>query len=307
MPPTGSRTVTSSKEDHILLAHGYGSGLGFFHKAFKDLSHEGMAHPVTAIDWLGMGGSNRELKAPKRSICSKSTLESTEAYFVESLEAFRKENDIPRFILVGHSLGALLATNYAIAYPERVSKLVLASPAGLPNKPKMEVEDQGWDFRATMFDVLYSSNVVPQDIMRLYNMLPNERGQNAVRAAVGARFRALDMPSADLDVIAEYLYRITIGKKNGDYALNSLLEIQTRGEHRGVYARAPFEQMLMDLDSSIPVHIVYGDHDWMRNALAQQAGDKLASLRPNTNMSVVPSGHYVNLDAPEGFLKAILE
>lgn len=36
---------------------------------------------------------------------------------------------IGRLVLVGHSLGALVAANYALDHPERLSRLILASPA----------------------------------------------------------------------------------------------------------------------------------------------------------------------------------
>jgi len=39
-------------------------------------------------------------------------------------------------VLVGHSLGGYLASAYTVRYPERVSGLILVSPAGVPRGPE---------------------------------------------------------------------------------------------------------------------------------------------------------------------------
>ena len=39
-------------------------------------------------------------------------------------------------VLVGHSLGAYLASAYAVRYPHRVSGLIMVSPAGVPHGPE---------------------------------------------------------------------------------------------------------------------------------------------------------------------------
>lgn len=79
---------------------------------------------VHLVDWLGTGLSGRP-----QFTCSNQ--EETEAWFVDSLQQWRAENGITKFVLVGHSLGGYLAANYALRYPEHVEHLVLVCPAGM--------------------------------------------------------------------------------------------------------------------------------------------------------------------------------
>ncbi len=55
------------------------------------------------------------------------------ASYVDFLEAFAKKLPLDTFYLAGNSLGGLIAWSYATAYPDRVEKLVLVDPSGMPN------------------------------------------------------------------------------------------------------------------------------------------------------------------------------
>jgi cardiolipin-specific phospholipase len=121
-----------------VLLHGYGAGLGFFFQNFPALGawvgRRGGA--LYALDWLGMGRSARvpfAITAPRGDTPAR--VAQAEAFFVDALEEWRATRGIARMQLYGHSLGGYLATAYALRHPDRVARLVLISPAGIPRDP----------------------------------------------------------------------------------------------------------------------------------------------------------------------------
>lgn len=120
-------------DDTLVMLHGYGAGLGFFYKNFEPLSRA-PGWKLFALDMLGMGNSARpqfriHAKDPKDKIAE------AESWFIDALEEWRKVRKIEKFTLLGHSLGGYLAVSYALKYPGRLNKLILASPVGIPEDP----------------------------------------------------------------------------------------------------------------------------------------------------------------------------
>lgn len=97
-----------SKKIPLVMIHGMGSGIGLWVLNYQALAKN---RPVYAFDTLGFGRSSR----PK----FKKDPAEAEIEFVESIEAWRKEMKLEKFVLLGHSLGGFLATSYALKYPER--------------------------------------------------------------------------------------------------------------------------------------------------------------------------------------------
>ncbi|KAK5998597.1 putative cardiolipin-specific deacylase 1 [Cladobotryum mycophilum] len=125
--------VGEDTDETLVMLHGYGAGLGFFYKNFEPISRiPGLK--LYALDMLGMGNSSR----PPFKIHAKDKqgqITEAENWFIDALEEWRKARKIERFTLLGHSLGGYLAVSYALKYPGHLKKLILASPAGIPEDP----------------------------------------------------------------------------------------------------------------------------------------------------------------------------
>ncbi|KAF2272005.1 alpha/beta-hydrolase [Westerdykella ornata] len=131
--------VGEEVEDNLVMLHGYGAGLGFFYRNFEALSRA-PGWKIYALDLLGMGRSTR----PTFRIHAKDKqgrIEEAENWFIDALEEWRIKRGLERFTLLGHSLGGYLACAYALKYPGRLNKLILASPVGIPEDPYAVNED----------------------------------------------------------------------------------------------------------------------------------------------------------------------
>lgn len=132
-----SPEIKDSKEAVVVL-HGYAAALGFFFRNWESIANSGAAtgRRTFFLDWLGMGLSSR----PSPSLISspptapvEQRVSRAEHFFLSSLESWRAAEGIEKMVLVGHSLGGYLASAYALQYPNRVSSLILVSPAGIPH------------------------------------------------------------------------------------------------------------------------------------------------------------------------------
>jgi cis-3-alkyl-4-acyloxetan-2-one decarboxylase len=99
----------------VILVHGVASSSTIFDRLVPLLNNK---YRVIAIDLLGFGGS----PAPEDATY---TLEEHVAWLRATIKTLRLTAP---FILVGHSLGGLLASRYAAQHPGKVSRLVLVSP-----------------------------------------------------------------------------------------------------------------------------------------------------------------------------------
>nr|WP_238592913.1 alpha/beta hydrolase [Chryseobacterium kwangjuense] len=102
----------------IMLLHGKNFNGAYWEKTAKDLSEKGFR--VIIPDQIGFGKSSK----PQNYQFSFSQL-------AENTKAILDRLQIDKTIVLGHSMGGMVATRFTLQYPEKVQKLILENPIGL--------------------------------------------------------------------------------------------------------------------------------------------------------------------------------
>ncbi|MCQ9638531.1 alpha/beta hydrolase [Chryseobacterium sp. WG14] len=102
----------------IMLLHGKNFNGAYWEQTAKDLSAKGFR--VIIPDQIGFGKSSK----PQSYQFSFSQL-------AENTKAILDELKLDKVIVLGHSMGGMVATRFTLLYPEKVQKLILENPIGL--------------------------------------------------------------------------------------------------------------------------------------------------------------------------------
>ncbi|WP_310631693.1 alpha/beta fold hydrolase [Paraburkholderia sp.] len=150
----------------LVLLHGIGSGAASWVQQMETL---GASRRVLAWDAPGYGAST--------PVASASPLA---ADYAQVLADWLDALGIARCVLVGHSLGAIIAGAFAAAHPQRVSGLLLISPAGGYGAADPQVRADKRDARLAMLAELGPQGLAEK---RSANML-SAHADDAARAWV---------------------------------------------------------------------------------------------------------------------------
>jgi len=275
-------TLVFNKESEkipLVLIHGFASGVGLWCMNFDAFASQ---RPVYAFDLLGFGRSSR-------SPFSSNGLEA-ESQYVESIEEWRKQMGLKKFILLGHSMGGFLASAYALQHPDQVSHLILADPWGFPDYPGKDdtnrVQIPSWvkgiAFLLRPFNPLW--------IVRAAGPFGPRLVQKARPDLV--RKYADTIEDAHL-IIPEYIYHCNAQKPTGESAFHAMMA------NYG-WAKYPMIHRLPALRKDVPITFIYGARSW----IDRKPGDCIKELRENSVVDVHilrGAGHHVYADKCEEF------
>lgn len=293
-------TNTKNDQAPLVLLHGYANGGLYFYRNLVGLSL--YFHQIYSLDMLGWGLSSR----PKFHLKDDST-ETAEAFFVESLEAWREAQGVDKMILAGHSMGGHMSVAYCEKYPHRVERLILLSPAGVPEETEeLREKLKQWKQNSSLsgktalalVPKLFDFGTTPCSFIRA---IPQTTGQGWVQSYVERRLPAISNPE-EQTAVAKYLYNNASLPGSGEYALNRILTPFALGRKPTIH-RIPHLK--------IPrVTFLYGDKDWMDSSgglAVERACQQSPSTTPKVEVyEVQNAGHLLMLDNWESFNSGVV-
>ncbi|OFX23220.1 MAG: alpha/beta hydrolase [Anaeromyxobacter sp. RBG_16_69_14] len=256
-----------------LLLHGKNFFGAYWEGTIRALA--GAGYRVVVPDQIGFGKS------------SKPDLHYTFEQLAASTRQLLEKLGIEKVVVVGHSMGGMLAVRFALMYPQLASALVLENPIGLEN---------------------YREKVPYQSVEAQYftNLHQTEEG---LRKFVGSYFVAW---RSEYEPYVMVPYRWTLSPEYPRYALASALTYQM------IYSQ-PVVQDLPKL--RLPTLLVIGQADRTtlgRGSLPKEAlerlgrypelGRKAAAAIPGARLvEIAEVGHVPHLESPARFHDALLE
>lgn len=110
--------IVGSAPDTLVAVHGGpGAGMNAFYPDVKPLARD-----FTIIFYDQRGGGRSELPADSSRLNAR--------YFVEDLEAVRRQFGLPRMKVIAHSFGAILVASYIRSYPDKLERAVFMGATG---------------------------------------------------------------------------------------------------------------------------------------------------------------------------------
>ncbi|MFS4446817.1 alpha/beta fold hydrolase [Maribacter sp. 2307UL18-2] len=209
---------------------------------------------------------------------------------IADVELLRKELGVRKLTLLGHSMGAVLASAYAERYPKHVEKLILVSPAFLKNPfPDKDMELLRSSQKA--YEDFSERPEVARELQRL-NLLRNSPKLSSKEETIKNRIGFANMMLFDIGK----WHKLNNGK--------ALYKGNVYGLTENTYPKEGWNFIEEFKEQSYPIAVVVGDHD--RFDMGNHIIHKWITEVPRANFtSINDAGHLLWIDQPENLLKTL--
>jgi proline iminopeptidase len=252
----------------IIVLHG---GPDFDHSYLvPELDHLSDSFHLIYYDQMGRGRSADHVEPEDVTLASD----------IADIEKVRQYFHLDSVVLLGHSWGTVLALEYALRYPERVSRMILMNPAPASTDDYKQLRKEWLEKR-------------PDDMERRKVISASaaykEGDPDAVTAYYRIHFRpALARPEDYEKIIARLRASFT---KEGILKARAI-EARLMNES---WSSPEFDLLPKVKTLRIPTLVISGDHEFIPEATAEH----IAQAIPNARLVVLKDcGHFSYLESP---------
>lgn len=276
--------IPNKDKQPLVMVHGFACGVGIWILNL-DIIASIVGRKVYAFDLIGFGRSSR----PNFDLSG-----NVEDQFVDSIERWRQERAIDKFILLGHSFGGYLSACYALKHPDKVSHVILADPWG--------VQDRQSSNPVYKFPIWVR---VANSLFQSFNPLAALRASGPygprlvqkLRGDLKDKFRP--MLEEDSHKFLNYIYHCNAQRATGETAFKTLTLPYG-------WSKYPLVHRLVDLDEAVSMTFIYGSRSWIEKKPGEFLRDCLTPNRVTVNI-MDGSGHHVYADNYTEFNELVKE
>lgn len=256
----------------VIILHG---GPDFDHRYLvPDMDRWADAFHLIYYDQRGRGRSADRVRPEAVTLASE----------LDDLDQVRRHFGLEAPVVLGHSWGTVLALEYALRHPTRVSHLILMNPAPAS---------------ARDFAVLRESYLqkLGADMERQRAIMATTAYQEGDPEAVAARYRIHFKPAladrADYERLMERMKAAFIGQGSEGIMKARAVEDRLMEE---TWSREDYDLLPRLRGLRIPSLVIYGDHDFIPGDIAQHIAESVPHARLVT---LQDCGHFAYLECAE--------
>lgn len=263
-----------TKENIVLCLHGWLDNSASFLPLMPYFEKSLVNKRIIAIDWPGHGHSSHR---------------SADAHYhfiewVYDLLQLCELNQWQQVDIVGHSMGGMVASAFAAAFPEKVKSLTLLDSIGFITTEAEQATQQLRDGMLSRFkgSALYRKN----------NGSKNARYHASINSAIKARVMVSDLEFEQAKLIVE---RGLVEETEG-YRWRSDSRLRNVSPYRFTLQQA--QQFIQDI--KCPVKLIYAS-----NGMAKQRIKTFGHLFQNFSSVELKGGHHVHMEMPQATTELI--